>query len=83
MRKLCMALVTAGLTISPTAWAAGPLEPGKPAGVSKAQMDNETVTIAVGVLAAAAVIAAAAGGGNGLGAATPATTPTVTTTTTT
>ncbi len=64
MRNLCIATVAASLILSPAAWA-GPLSPGKPAGVHQAQILNSTVMIVVGVAVVAAAIAVAASSSNG------------------
>jgi hypothetical protein len=81
MRNLCIAVTAAGLMFAQSAWAE-PLSPGKPAGVHKAQMDNETVMIVIGVAVVAAAIAVAASSGGGNGPSTMTTAPVVAPTTT-
>lgn len=86
----CIAILLA-MTINTTAFAQtasqpAALSPGKPAGVSQAQMamlGNNTVLIALGVAAIAAGIAIAASGHSKAAAAAGGTTTTTTTTTTT
>ena len=82
MRNFCIAAVTAGLILSPAAWAE-PLAPGKPAGVHKAQDwdDNGTIMIVIGVGVAAAAIAIAASSSSSGGPTSVATSPVSTTTT--
>jgi hypothetical protein len=63
MRIFCIALITAGLMAAPMAWA-GPLAPGKPAGVHDAARHGaRTGLLIAGGLAVAAVVAVVAIGG--------------------
>ena len=62
---LTMVLAAAPVAGSLAAETAQPLQPGKPAGVRKAQMEDQTLTIAFGVGLLAAGIAIATTGGNG------------------
>ena len=63
-------LLTAILAATPVAGSLAaetsqPLQPGKPAGVKQAQMEDQTLTIAFGAGLLAAGIAIATTGGNG------------------
>jgi len=60
-----MVLAAAPVAGSLAAETAQPLQPGKPAGVRQAQMEDQTLTIAFGVGLLAAGIAIATTGGNG------------------
>jgi len=62
---LTMVLAAAPVAGSLAAETAQPLQPGKPAGVRQAQMEDQTLTIAFGVGLLAAGIAIATTGGNG------------------
>lgn len=62
---LTMILAAAPLTESLAAETNQTLQPGKPAGVKQAQMENQTLTIAFGAGLLAAGIAIATTGGNG------------------
>ena len=61
---------------SSAANSSGALQPGKPAGVKQAQMENQALTIAFGVGLLAAGIAIATTGGNGSNTVTTTTTGT-------
>ena len=81
MRVLISAFLAAGLTAvtasgSIAADSSQPLQPGKPAGVKQAQMENETLSIAFGAGLLAAGIAIATTGGNGNNVVTTTTTGT-------
>jgi hypothetical protein len=81
MRVLVSAFLAAGLaalTVSGSVAAdnSQPLQPGKPAGVKQAQMENETLSIAFGAGLLAAGIAIATTGGNGNNAVITTTTTT-------
>ena len=76
---LAMALVTVSLAPSWAVDATQPLQPGKPAGVKQAQMEDQALTIAFGAGLLAAGIAIATTGGNGNGTITTTTTTTPTT----
>ena len=73
---LAAALVTVPVAASFAADFAQPLQPGKPAGVKQAQMENSALTIAFGAGLLAAGIIIATTGGNGSGAVTTTTTGT-------
>ena len=73
---LAMALAAAPLADSLAADTSQPLQAGKPAGVQKAQMEDQTLSIAFGVGLLAAGIAIATTGGNGNGTVTTTTTST-------
>jgi len=60
-----MILATVPVAGSLAAETAQPLQPGKPAGVKQAQMEDQTLTIAFGAGLLAAGIAIATTGGNG------------------
>ena len=62
---LTIILAAAPITGSLAVETAQPLQPGKPAGVKQAQMEDQTLTIAFGVGLLAAGIAIATTGGNG------------------
>ena len=81
MRFLVPAILAATLVAVPVAGALAadssqPLQPGKPAGVKQAQMEDQTLTIAFGVGLLAAGIAIATTGGNGGNTVTTTTTGT-------
>jgi hypothetical protein len=72
MRKIFTAIVAAGMSVSPLAWA-DTLVPGKPAGVHQAQMGDKEWLVLGGVgLTAAVVIAVTASSSS---AAAPTTQP--------
>ena len=62
---LTIILAAAPIAGSLAAETAQPLQPGKPAGVKQAQMEDQTLTIAFGAGLLAAGIAIATTGGNG------------------
>jgi len=63
MRTFCIAVIAAGLVLSPMA-SAQPLAPGKPAGVKAARNGASTGLFIMGGVAVAAVVALVALGGN-------------------
>jgi hypothetical protein len=71
MRILIAALLTACLTAGNVlaADAAGPLAPGKPAGVKKAQVEDNTILYIIGAGAVIAGIVLVASNSNGHGSA--------------
>jgi hypothetical protein len=78
MRNFCIAAVTAGLLFAPAAWAE-PLAPGKPAGLHKAQvMDNTVLLIVLGAAVIAGIAVAASSGGNSGNGGTTVTSTTAT-----
>lgn len=62
MRKLASLVIGISLIVAPAAWA-GPLAPGKPAGVRQAQMSGKDWVIVGGVAALGAGILIATAGG--------------------
>ena len=80
MRILGAAILATSLFVT-NAFAAATLPTGKPAGVKKAQMDNNTILIIAGVGLAGIGIALAASAGNA-GGPTASTTPTTSTSST-
>lgn len=82
MKNICAVIVAASL-LTTAAMAATPLAPGKPAGLRKAQdQDDNTVLYIIGIGAVAAGIALLASGSDNNGSAVvpPTSTPTTTTT---
>ena len=57
MRAICAALVAMTMTVSGAFAADGTLTPGKPAGVKQAQITNDGLLLAAGVVLAAGAIA--------------------------
>jgi hypothetical protein len=76
MRAICAALVAMTMTVSGAFAADGTLTPGKPAGVKQAQITNDGLLLAAGVVLAAGAIALIA-------TSSQSSTPMVTTVTTT
>jgi len=81
MRVFISAILAAGLAALTTSGSIAAdnsqsLQPGKPAGVKQAQMENETLSIAFGAGLLAAGIAIATTGGNGNNTITTTTTGT-------
>lgn len=74
---LTVILAAAPLAGSLAAETAQPLQPGKPAGVRQAQMEDQTLTIAfgAGLLAAGIVIATTGGNGGTVTTTTTGTSP--------